>query len=156
MNQSMPRVSVIVPCRNEARHIRTFLDQVLGQQTGGLEWELIVADGMSDDGTREILAEYAAREPRLRVIDNPGKIVSTGLNRAIGIARGEIVIRMDVHTEYAPDYIRQCVAVLEETGADNVGGAMARQRTIVRWRGDQRRVPFGVRVRGCAWSSSLA
>jgi succinoglycan biosynthesis protein ExoA len=56
------------------------------------------------------------------VIDNPGRIVSTGLNSAIKAARGEIVVRMDAHTEYAPDYVQQCVAVLQETGADNVGG----------------------------------
>src|SRR5262249_29352304 len=54
---------------------------------------------------------------------NPRKITSTGLNRAILAAQGEIIVRMDAHTEYAGDYIRQCVQVLEETGADNVGGA---------------------------------
>jgi succinoglycan biosynthesis protein ExoA len=106
-------------CRNEARHIRAVLDSLLAQQVAT---ELIVADGMSDDGTREVLNEYAARAPRLRVIDNPGKIVSTGLNAAINAAAGDIILRMDAHTEYAPDYVRACVEVLWETGADNVGG----------------------------------
>ena len=59
---------------------------------------------------------------RIRVIDNPGRIVSTGLNAAIRTARGDIVVRLDAHTAYAPDYIRRCVDVLESTGADNVGG----------------------------------
>jgi GT2 family glycosyltransferase len=58
------------------------------------------------------------------MLDNPGRIVSTGLNAAIRAARGDIIIRMDAHTTYAPDYVRQCLAVLEETGADNVGGPM--------------------------------
>lgn len=83
---------------------------------------MIVADGMSDDGTREILERLAREDARLRMIDNPGRIVSTGLNAAIRTARGSIILRMDAHTEYAPDYIRQCIAVLQETGADNVGG----------------------------------
>jgi len=60
--------------------------------------------------------------PAVRVIDNPGKIVSTGMNAAIRAARGDIIIRMDAHTEYAPDYIRRCVETLRETEADNAGG----------------------------------
>src|SRR5581483_3732189 len=67
---------------------------------------------------------FAARNPRVRVLSNPGRIVSTGLNAALRQARGEVIIRMDAHTTYAPDYIKQCLAVLRETGADNVGGPM--------------------------------
>jgi GT2 family glycosyltransferase len=77
---------------------------------------------MSDDGTREILKRLGAENSRLRIVDNPGRIVSTGLNQAIKTATGTIIVRIDAHTEYAADYIRQCVAVLDETGADNVGG----------------------------------
>jgi len=118
----MNSISIVVPCRNEVGHIRLFLESLLCQDLAGLEWEIIVADGMSDDGTRHILEEYAGQDPKVRVIDNPGRIASTGLNAAIRAARGDIIVRMDVHTEYAPDYVRQCVAVLEETGADNAGG----------------------------------
>ena len=120
----MKTVSVIVPCRNERAHIESFCGDVLGQVLAP-QWtlEVLVADGRSDDGTREWLQEFAAREPRLRVLDNPQRIVSTGLNRAIDAARGEVVVRMDVHTEYAPDYIAQCIATLEASGASSVGGA---------------------------------
>jgi GT2 family glycosyltransferase len=76
---------------------------------------------MSNDGTREVLERLTRENPQVRVIDNPGRIVSKGLNRAIKIAAGRIIIRMDAHTEYAPDYVQQCVRVLEETRADNVG-----------------------------------
>jgi glycosyltransferase involved in cell wall biosynthesis len=115
-------VSVIVPCRNEAACIETFLDCALRQEQpeGGLE--ILIADGMSDDGTRQLLARYAARHPTVRIIENPQRFVSHGLNAAIQAARGEVIVRMDVHTEYAPDYVRQCVRLLHETGADNVGG----------------------------------
>lgn len=117
-----PSVSVVVPCRNEAGHIEEALASILRQEEipGGME--VLVADGMSDDGTREILQRIAREDARLRVIDNPGRIVPTGLNAAIRASRGEIVVRMDAHTEYAPDYVAQCVTVLQATGADNVGG----------------------------------
>ncbi|MBZ5596308.1 MAG: glycosyltransferase family 2 protein [Acidobacteriia bacterium] len=115
-------VSVVVPCRNEARHIRPFLDSLCHQKLDGVEWEVIIADGMSDDGTREVLDGYRRHQGRLRMIDNPGRIVSSGLNAAIRAARGDVIVRMDAHTEYAPDYIRRCLEVLERTGADNVGG----------------------------------
>ena len=116
-------VSVIIPCRNEAKHIAAFLDSVWKQTTSGMELEILLADGMSDDGTREVLADYQRRHcGRLLLIDNPGRIASTGLNAAIRVASGDIVIRMDCHTEYAPDYVQRCVEVLQQTKADNVGG----------------------------------
>jgi succinoglycan biosynthesis protein ExoA len=115
-------VSVIVPCRNEIRHIRAFLDSVLRQELGQIEMEILIADGMSDDGTRLVLREFERRFAAIRVLDNPEKIAPTGLNRMIREARGEIIIRMDAHTTYARDYVRSCVEVLNETKADNVGG----------------------------------
>lgn len=116
-------VTAISPCRNERGHIRPFLESLLAQDYPAAAWELIVADGMSDDGTREILRDMEARwTPRLRVIDNPGRIVSTGMNAAIAQARGRYIVRMDCHTEYAPDFIRRSVEILEQTGADNAGG----------------------------------
>lgn len=103
------------------------MESILAQQEPEGGFEVIVADALSDDGTREILNEIANANPRVTVIDNPGLIASTGLNAAILQARGQILIRMDGHTHYAPDYIRQCVAVLRRTGADNVGGPWVAQ-----------------------------
>jgi succinoglycan biosynthesis protein ExoA len=125
LNASVPFLSflsVVVPCRNEGAHIREFLDSLRAQEMGGLRWEVIVADGMSDDGTREALEEYSAEHPEVSVVSNPGRIVSTGLNAAIRAARGTYILRMDVHTTYAPDYCRRSVETLERTEADNVGG----------------------------------
>jgi succinoglycan biosynthesis protein ExoA len=121
-NDASPRVSVVIPCRNERDSIEECLRSLLGQEPPYGGFEVIVADGMSDDGTREILKRLGAENTRLRIVDNPGRIVSTGLNQAIKTATGTIIIRIDAHTEYAADYVRQCVDVLEETGADNVGG----------------------------------
>ncbi len=115
-------LSVIVPCRNERDYIAKFIKSVLSQEVLDCAFEIIVADGMSDDGSREILNKIAAEYPRIVVIDNPERNTPCALNHAIRAAQGEIIIRMDVHTEYAADYIQQCVAVLEYSGADNVGG----------------------------------
>src|SRR5262245_7106440 len=119
---NVPAVSIVVPCRNDRNHMESCLRSILKQEPapGGLE--SVGADGMSNDGTTEILRRLAKEYPSLRIIDNPQRIVSSGLNEAIKAARGEIIIRMDAHTEYAPDYIRECLKVLRETRADNVGG----------------------------------
>ncbi|HTC64227.1 MAG TPA: glycosyltransferase family 2 protein [Candidatus Saccharimonadales bacterium] len=123
MHQSEPIcISVIVSCRNEIRHIRTFLGCLFHQDLRGLEMEILIADGMSEDGTRAVLSEFDKKSSVLRVIDNPEKIAATGLNHAIAEANGEIILRMDAHSIYAPDYVRTCVEVLQETNADNVGG----------------------------------
>jgi len=119
---SGPTVTIIVPCRNEREHIEGTLNEILALDEPAGGCELIVADGMSDDGTREVLARMANDNARLRVIDNTGQIVSTGLNRAIQASRGSIIIRMDAHTSYAHDYLQRCVDTLLHTCADNVGG----------------------------------
>lgn len=124
MNTVLRKLSVIVPCRNERRYIEQFCNGVMAQVLPeGFSLQLVIADGSSDDGTRELLEQVSATDPRIQWIDNPRRIVSTGLNRALSHASGEVIVRMDVHTEYANDYLLQCVAALAETGADNVGGA---------------------------------
>jgi succinoglycan biosynthesis protein ExoA len=122
MNRTFPMVSIIVPCRNEIDHIEVCVRSILAQEPPDGGFKVIIADGMSNDGTRDILEQMTREDPRLQIVDNPGRIVPTGLNAAIRVAQGQIIIRMDAHTEYAPDYIRHCVSVLQETGADNVGG----------------------------------
>ncbi|CAN7698873.1 glycosyltransferase family 2 protein [Variovorax sp. LjRoot130] len=124
MSISSRTVSAIVPCRNERRYIEAFCRSVCAQVLPA-KWslQLVIADGLSDDGTREMLKHLSAADPRVQCIDNPKLIVSAGLNRALSRADGEVIVRMDVHTDYATDYIAQCISVLAETGADNVGGA---------------------------------
>ncbi len=92
-----------------------FLHHLLAQEIapGDGSHEYLIADGMSDDGTRETILEVAGDDPRVILIDNPDRIVSSGLNAAIRVARGGIIVRMDVHTEYASDYIKACVDLLK-------------------------------------------
>ncbi len=122
MSNSEPTVSVVVPCRNEKHHIEGVIQSIMAQESPPGEFEVIVADGMSDDGTRSILSKLAKENPSLRIVDNPGRIVSTGLNVAVREARGSVIMRMDSHTRYARDYVRNCLEVLKRTGVDNVGG----------------------------------
>ena len=112
-----------MPSFNEERYIEGCLRTVLAQDYPADRFEVLVADGRSTDGTRAIVARLAAEDPRVRLIDNPARLQAPGMNEAIRSARGEVIVRMDVHCEYARDYLRRCVEVLERTGADNVGGA---------------------------------
>ena len=118
----MPAVTIIIPCRNEEDGIIACLKSVVGQERPLGDLEIIVVDGRSDDRTRELVSEFARSHSRIRIIDNPQRIVSAGLNAGIRAANGHIIVRMDAHTEYAPDYVIRCVEVLRRTGADNVGG----------------------------------
>ncbi|HRG98389.1 MAG TPA: glycosyltransferase family 2 protein [Polyangiaceae bacterium] len=126
-----PFVTIAMPCLNEEAYIESCIRTVLSQDYPRDRLELVVADGMSMDATREILARLATEDPRIRVIDNPARIQSAGINAVLAVARGEILVRMDVHCEYAHDYVSQCVRVLVESGADNVGGAQrARAKSL--------------------------
>src|SRR5262245_36901470 len=90
--QSMsPTVSIVVPCRNEKDHIKTWLESILRQQlpVGGLE--VIVSDGMSEDGTREILMRMVEQDSRLRVVDNLSGTTPSGFNTGIKAARGRYI-----------------------------------------------------------------
>jgi succinoglycan biosynthesis protein ExoA len=119
-----PLVTIAIPCLDEERHIETCLEDVFAQDYPADRIEVLVGDGMSTDRTPEILREISARRPgRIRVIENPRRLQAAAMNAMIAGARGEIIVRMDVHARYAPDYVSQCVAVLDATGADNVGGA---------------------------------
>lgn len=121
-------VSVIAPCRNEHAYIDIFCDQALAQQLPpGWQLEVLVADGGSDDGTRELLEARAKREGRLILVDNPARIASAGLNACLAHARGAVIVRMDIHTTFAPDYVLQCLSALERSSADNVGGPWVAQ-----------------------------
>jgi succinoglycan biosynthesis protein ExoA len=123
-SKSEPALSVVVPCRNEKHHIESVIQSILSQESPPGAFEVIVADGMSDDGTREILEEIARGDPRLKVVDNNERITPSGMNVGIRHARGQFIAIMGAHNEYASDYLRASVEILEETGADNVGGSM--------------------------------
>lgn len=118
-----PAISLILPIRNEAAYIERCLSAILAQDYPG-EIEILVVDGISTDDTRATLQKFILHNSSFILLDNPGKIVPSGINIALRQAKGEIIIRVDGHTLIAPDYVRQCVEVLQRTKADNVGGRM--------------------------------
>jgi succinoglycan biosynthesis protein ExoA len=118
-----PFVTIAIPCLDEVRFIGPCLRSVLAQDYPADRFEVLVADGGSTDGTVDALARIAAEDPRVVPLANPDRIQAAAMNVMIRRARGDVVVRMDVHCEYAPDYVRRCIEVLERTGADNVGGA---------------------------------
>ncbi|NDJ33522.1 MAG: glycosyltransferase, partial [Chloroflexi bacterium] len=120
----MVRVSIVMPVYNEADHIARSLRAIFAQTYPHDKIEVIIADGRSTDATRRIITDLMPEAGRLslQLIDNPQRITAAGLNRALGHASGDVIIRVDGHCEIAPDYVSRCVAHLERGEADGVGG----------------------------------
>lgn len=114
MSQDVPTVSVIVPCRNEKDHIEEGVRSILAQVLPEGGFELIVVDGMSNDGTRTILDSLALENRRLRVIDNPACSTPHAMNAGIREAKGRFIAIMGAHTHYSNSYIRTCVELFEK------------------------------------------
>jgi glycosyltransferase involved in cell wall biosynthesis len=115
-------ISLVVPLRNEAQHIEALVEDIAGQDVRA-EVELLVADGASSDDSIDRLHAAATRHHvDLTVFDNPNRWVSHALNICLGAARGDLIVRLDCHSRYPPDYLRRCIEAAEETGAENVGG----------------------------------
>lgn len=117
-----PSVSVVIPCLNGERFIKQTLDR-LAHQFQNDRYEILIIDGMSVDKTREIVAEFMTEHPQLeiRLIDNPARSIPVGLNLGIKEARGDIIARMDVHSNPSENYVRHCVELLHNNEAAVVG-----------------------------------
>ena len=118
----LPKVSIVIPCRNEEKFIGKCLDSILANDYPKDRLEILVVDGMSEDGTRTTVQSYAHNYAFMRLLDNPKKIPPAALNIGIANAKGEIIMRMDAHSTYSPHYISGLIGWLEKTQADNVGG----------------------------------
>ena len=118
-----PLITVIIPCFNEAlfieKTIRSLIDDYVLASS-----EILIVDAMSTDKTRNIISILVKEGLPLRVIDNPDKYQVFGMNKGIQEARGKYIIRVDAHAAYPEGYIQKCIMLLEETGAQNVGGIM--------------------------------
>jgi GT2 family glycosyltransferase len=120
----------VIPVRNEEAFISRTLDGILAQDYPADRMEIIVADGMSDDRTRDIVHRYAQRHPHIRLVDNDDRVTPTGLNAAIAAARGEIILRIDGHCSVAADFVTENVRLLDEhPEAWIVGGPMVHRGT---------------------------
>lgn len=119
---SLPKVTVIVPARNEARYILTCLASIVSGDYPPDRLEILVVDGNSDDSTRVLVQQEAANHSCIRLLDNPQRTVPYAMNIGIRAAQGDVIVRMDAHARYGPGYVRQLVEALRDLNADNVGG----------------------------------
>ncbi len=118
-----PPVSLLLPVYNEEAHIESAITSLRVQDYPAIV-EILVAEGASTDRTRTILEGMEQGRPPLVIVDNPDRNQAPGLNRLIRRATGEIAVRVDSHSTYAPDYVTRCVEALVRTEADMVGGPM--------------------------------
>lgn len=119
-----PFISIIIPCRNEEKFISKCLDSLLEQDYPKNKTEILVVDGISNDGTAEIVKNYAQQYSSVKLFENSKKTTPCALNIGIDNAKGEIIFRMDTHAFYEKKYLSKCVKYMREYNVDNVGGYM--------------------------------
>jgi len=122
--ETFPTVSIIVPCLNEERRVLFLLEAILIQTYPLGKLEVVIADGMSTDRTREVIAAFVERHPEIKisVVDNTLVNIPSALNRAITASSGEVILRLDAHSYPKADYIERCVNGLVDGKGDNIGG----------------------------------
>lgn len=114
-------LSVICPIYNEEKYVGRCIESILKQDFPKEDLEVLFVDGMSVDGTRDIVDNYCRLYPFIHLIDNPEKIVPFAMNRGIDASTGEVIIRIDAHADYQPNYFSALVRRLYELDADDVG-----------------------------------
>lgn len=120
----MPKVSVIVPCYNEEKTIGLLLEAIFCQSFPRTDIEVVIADGLSTDRTRQVIADFqrSHAEMAILMVDNLRKTIPSALNSSIQASRGEYIVRLDAHSVPALDYVARCVAALDSGIGENVGG----------------------------------
>ncbi|HEX8173621.1 MAG TPA: glycosyltransferase family 2 protein [Pyrinomonadaceae bacterium] len=116
------RVSVVIPCFNEERYIGKVLGNLVNQYEAE-SFEIIIVDGMSEDGTRKVVSKFVEENPQVqvRLVDNPARHIPAALNLGIAAARGEIIVRMDAHSVPSLNYVRRLAELLEKGDAEVCG-----------------------------------
>jgi len=100
-----PSVSIVIPCYNEQATISKLLEAVYQQTYPRSETEVIIADGLSEDATREVVRDFQDTHPDMdvRIVDNTARSIPSAVNTAIRAAQGETIVRMDAHSRPYPD-----------------------------------------------------
>ncbi|HDP77858.1 MAG TPA: glycosyltransferase family 2 protein [Mesotoga infera] len=122
--QELPKVTIIVPTRNEVHFIEKCLNSFLISDYPEHLMEIIIVDGMSEDGTSEIVKRYCKRDKRIVLINNQKLITPVAMNLGVKASKGEYIFFSGAHSEMPSDYISKCVQHAIESGADNVGGVV--------------------------------
>ncbi|WP_207214116.1 glycosyltransferase family 2 protein [Brumimicrobium glaciale] len=117
----MPKISIICPTYNEEKYIEKCIESMLSQDVDKADIELLFVDGRSTDKTREIILGFQKTHPFIQIIDNPERTVPFAMNYGIDASQGEIIVRIDAHSEFPPNYISVLKEQLYKLNADNVG-----------------------------------
>lgn len=121
---NLPFVTIIIPCRNEERFIASCLDSVIANDYPKDRLEVLVVDGMSEDGTRPIVEDYMKQHSFIRILANPKRNFTSAVNMGISNAKGEVVMIIGAHATYEKGYVSKCIKSLRGYNADNVGGIL--------------------------------
>ena len=124
MNNKFPFVSIIMPIRNEIDYIDITLNAITKQSYGLENFEVLIADGLSEDGTYDVISYYEKKYDNIKLVLNNEKIVSTGFNRALSLAKGSIITRVDGHCIISDNFIENSVKLLREKNCSCVGGSI--------------------------------
>lgn len=115
-------ITVLCPTYNEAEYIEKVLKFFINAKPA--DKELLIIDGGSNDGTKEIVNDWTNKYNNIRLLENENKFVPFALNIGVKNSNGDPIIRLDAHTEYAEDYFEKIIKTFNDTGADIVGGPM--------------------------------
>jgi succinoglycan biosynthesis protein ExoA len=131
----MPSVSIIIPCYNEQDTIHKLLEAIYAQTFPRADLEVVIADGMSTDGTRAQIEAFADSHADLHIAltDNLMRSIPASLNCALRESQGEIILRLDAHSMPYPDYIERSVEDLQAGLGENVGGVWEIQPGAQTW-----------------------
>jgi len=124
IENNLPFVSIIIPCRNEKKHIGQCLDSIIAKDYPHENLEVLIVDGMSEDGTRDIIKKYIREHSFIKLLDNPEKITPVAMNIGIKRAKGDIVILVNAHSILDSSFLRYSMEYLAKTGAEAVGGML--------------------------------
>jgi glycosyltransferase involved in cell wall biosynthesis len=116
------KISIICPCCNEEEHIESCINSILAQDFPKENLEFFIVDGRSTDKTREMISGYTTKYAFVHLLDNPDRTVPYALNIGIREAKGEVIMRIDAHSNYPKNYVSVLVKYLFELNVDNVGG----------------------------------
>ncbi|MET0513749.1 MAG: glycosyltransferase family 2 protein [Nitrospiraceae bacterium] len=117
-------VSVILPCRNEEQFIAACLESIIANDYSKDHLEILVIDGASEDRTRSIVDSFRRKYSFIKLLNNSNSNFTTAVNIGVRIAKGDAIMIVGAHATYSSNYISDCVKVLQESGADNVGGIL--------------------------------
>ncbi len=120
----LPYISVLLAIRNEEEHLDKSLKSILGQDYPRDKIEILLIDGMSTDNTPQIIEAWMKKDPRVRSLQNPRMIVSTGMNIGIAESKHDLILWTSGHVILQPDHLRRCVVTMEKTDAAAVGGVL--------------------------------